>query len=775
MKHCLSFPIVALILLTLVVSPGLAGGASALPALPPVQAPDGVFVVRVYYNTVEDSKLLTDFDLFEYNNQEERYFLVAVDNANLKRLEALGFRTTIDAEETANFARLSMPLAQQPDTISGYSCYRTVEETYAAAQALVTAHPTLAAWSDVGNSWEKSAGQIDGYDMMVLKLTNSTITGDKPKLFITASIHAREYTPAETATRFAEYLVNNYGADPDATWILDHHEIHLMLQANPDGRKEAEAGLSWRKNTNENYCGVTSTSRGADLNRNYTFKWGCCGGSSGTQCDATYRGPTAASEPETAAVQNYMASIFPDQRGPNDTDAAPATATGIYIDLHSYSQLVLWPWGWTSTLSPNATQLQTLGRKMAYFNSYTPQKSYSLYATDGTTDDHAYGIFGVASYCIEMGTAFFQSCTTFESTVYPTNLQALLYAAKVVRTPYMTPLGPDALGLAVSAGSVEQGTPVTLSATINDTRYRQTNGAEATQAIAAAEYYLDTPPWQTGVVANGMTASDGSFSSTVEGVTASVNTASLATGKHILFVRGKDANNNWGAFSAIFLTVTAPSATSTPTNTPTITLTPTETLIPTETPTPTETPVATATPTPTAAPSSTGYKAPSANAAVTTNSGDNNGFQTTPGNAYASDNAYAVDTNSGTGTSSSYTSTAKDRHLFYTYGFGLPTGATILGIQVRLEAKVDSTSGSPKMYVQLSGDGGSTWTTGKGTATLARTDAVYTLGGTADLWNTTWTAAQLSDASFRVRIIDVATNTSRDFSLDQIAVQVTYR
>ena len=160
---------------------------------------------------------------------------------------------------------------------------------------------------------------------------------------------------------------------------------------------------------------------------------------------------------------------------------------------------------------------------------------------------------------------------------------------------------------------------------------------------------------------------------------------------------------------------------------------------------------------------------------MTTSSGDNNGFQTNPGNAYASDNAYAVDTNSGTGTSSSYTSTAKDRHLYYDYTFGIPSGATILGIEVQLEAKVDSTSGTPKMYVQLSPDGGTTWTTAKSTATLSKTDRVYTLGGASDLWSRTWTAAELDNATFRVRIIDVATNTSRDFSLDQIAVRVTYR
>ena len=160
---------------------------------------------------------------------------------------------------------------------------------------------------------------------------------------------------------------------------------------------------------------------------------------------------------------------------------------------------------------------------------------------------------------------------------------------------------------------------------------------------------------------------------------------------------------------------------------------------------------------------------------MTTGSGDNNGFETTPGNATTSNNAYAVDNNSGTGTSSSYTSTQKDRHLFYNYAFGITSGATILGVQVRLEAKVDNTSGSPKMYVELSPNGGTTWTTYRNTANLSKTDTVYTLGGTSDLWGRTWTAAELSDANFRVRITNVATNTSRDFSLDQIAVQVTYR
>ncbi|MDW8317177.1 MAG: M14 family metallopeptidase [Anaerolineae bacterium] len=513
-------------------------------------------VVRIYYADAAQVRELSQFDLWEHNRQE-RYLVAAVDRFTLAYLQQLGYRVQVDPALTAQLNTPNRPLPGQTTGIPGYPCYRTVEETYAAAQSIVANHPTLATWTDVGDSWEKATpGGQPGYDLMVLKLTNSAVPGPKPKLFITASIHAREYTPAELTTRFAEYLVNNYDVNPDVTWILDHHEVHLMLHANPDGRKHAEAGKSWRKNTNGNYCGPTSNYRGADLNRNFSFQWGCCGGSSSFQCDQTYRGPSPASEPETQAIQGYMTAIFPDQRAPDLSAPAPANATGLYIDIHSYSQLVLWPWGFTSSPAPNATALVTLGRKFAFFNNYTPQQAIELYVTDGTTDDFVYGELGVAAYTFELGTAFFESCSNFENTIVPANMPALLYAAKVVRTPYLTPAGPDALNVAVSSSTVTAGTPVNLTATINDTRYNNSRGTEPTQPIAAAEYYVDTPPWQGGTPI-AMAAADGSFNSTVENVTATVNTTGLTPGRHILFVRGRDSAGNWGAFSAVFLTVQA--------------------------------------------------------------------------------------------------------------------------------------------------------------------------------------------------------------------------
>jgi hypothetical protein len=192
-------------------------------------------------------------------------------------------------------------------------------------------------------------------------------------------------------------------------------------------------------------------------------------------------------------------------------------------------------------------------------------------------------------------------------------------------------------------------------------------------------------------------------------------------------------------------------------------------------PTPTNTPVP---PTPTntpAASTSTGFLSPSANTAQTSSAGDNNGYQTGPANAYANDSLVATDTNSGTNTNTSCTDNGKDKHRYYNYNFNIPATAVIQGIQVRLDARADATSGSPKICVQLSWNGGTTWTTAKSTTNLGTTEATYTLGNISDTWGRTWTPGNFSNANFRIRVIDVASNTSRDFFLDYVAVNVMYQ
>ncbi len=555
---------IIILLLSLILSSAWAAAASA-------QGPvdDRAQVVRVYFeDRAQLNELAARLDVWEVNN-EEGYFIARVSPQALRKLRALGLRIEAEPRLTERLY-LSLQLSpEQTSGIPGYACYRTVEETYNDLSALAAAHPDLATWTDVGDSWEKAtSGGASGYDLYALKLTNQNIPGPKPKLFVIAAIHAREYTTAELATRFAEKLVNEYGVDPDITWLLDNYEFHLIPHANPDGRKHAEAGEMWRKNTdNDDGCSFDRVDwgyyYGVDLNRNSSFKWNQ-GGSSDNACDETYHGPSAASEPEVQAIENYARSIFPDQRGPNDNDPAPQDAEGVFITLHSYSELVLFPWGWTDTQdAPNKAELATLGRKFGYFNQYEVC-SDCLYNASGTTDDFTYGELGVASYTFELGTAFFQDCSFFENDIIPKNMPALIYAFKAARRPYMDPKGPDALNVAVSAASVSAGDVVTLTATLDDSRYFSGgHGDEPVQAIQAARYTIDTPSWQGGVT-HPMDPTDGAFDTSVEEATVTIDTTGMTNGRHILFVEGQDADGNWGVPTAVFLEVNATCATSQP-------------------------------------------------------------------------------------------------------------------------------------------------------------------------------------------------------------------
>jgi hypothetical protein len=208
-----------------------------------------------------------------------------------------------------------------------------------------------------------------------------------------------------------------------------------------------------------------------------------------------------------------------------------------------------------------------------------------------------------------------------------------------------------------------------------------------------------------------------------------------------------------------------PTPTSGPTNTPTATATPSQT------PTATFTPTATNTP---GSSTSTGYFAPSAQLAQNSSAGDNNGYESSPTNAFVDGGAEAADMNSGTNKNTSCTNAGKDKHLFYNYNFSF-TASAIQGIEVRLDARADSNGGSPKLCVEISWNGGASWTTVKNTSNLTTTQATYILGGAADTWGRTWAAGDFSNANFRIRVTDVSNNANRDFFLDYIAVNVTYQ
>jgi hypothetical protein len=245
-------------------------------------------------------------------------------------------------------------------------------------------------------------------------------------------------------------LAGQYGLDSEITSLVDSREVTIVFNTNPDGGEyDIATGSyrSWRKNRQPN---SGSSSVGTDLNRNYGYRWGCCGGSSGSTSSDTYRGAAAFSAPETARVRDFI----------NSRVVGGVQQIKTSITFHTYSELVLWPYGYTYTDVPSdMTQddhdvFVTMGQAMAATNGYTPQQSSDLYITDGTYDDWAYGVHKIFAYTFEMypitsNPGFYPPASVIPAQT-SRNRQAVLYLLQQSDCPYRT-IGKDAQYCAVTA------------------------------------------------------------------------------------------------------------------------------------------------------------------------------------------------------------------------------------------------------------------------------------------------------------------------------------
>ncbi len=506
------------------------------------------------------NQLAESFDIWEVDHVQS-YAVIYLEPREYLELISRGYQVIIDQEMSSQIQGKTELLPGQTEGIPGFPCYRTVEETYASLGNLATTYPYLADWIDIGDSWQKSvSGGAGGYDIQTLVLTNKNHPGPKPRFYLMAAIHAREYATAELAARFGEYLLENYGQDADITWLLDYYEVHITPISNPDGRKIAEGGIYWRKNVNNTDGCPHPSLWGTDLNRNSSFKWGLAGASQDA-CSETFRGSAPASESETQTIQDYVSGLFADRRGPADSDPAPPDTSGIFITLHSYGNLVFFPWAWTNAPAPNDLALQTLGRKFGYYSGYQVCQSGEvgcLYTSSGNSDDWAYGELGMPAYTFELGTSFFESCSYFEEQILPEQIAALTYAFKSARLPYQNPAGPESINLFLSAQHIAPGASVNLSFTADDARYNSSGwGDEPIQDIAAARYSIDRPSWVTGSQTINLPPGDGNFDASSEYFSTAIDTSNLSLGRHTIFVESKDAAGNWGVPSAIFIWITA--------------------------------------------------------------------------------------------------------------------------------------------------------------------------------------------------------------------------
>lgn len=462
------------------------------------------------------------------------------------------------------------PLAQEAvATLPDFPCYRTLDTVLADASSLAEAHPDLADWLDIGDSWLKQYGSDDeGFDLNVLKLTNQNTDGDKPVLFVMSALHARDLSPVELNLRFAEYLLDNYDQDPEVTWLLDETEIHLLLVANPDGRAlvEEQIASGWAgtggtdarlKNLNAATCSDLDLT-GTDLRRNFSLEW--TGGYLG--CTNIYSGASALSEPESSSIQAYFDDVFSDFRDDDPFDIAEVS--GLLLNMESYGDIFRYPYFYTGDPAPEKAELYTLANKLAYGLDAFPTEPTTQF--HGTPEDYVYGELGVPALAYAIGSGsegqYFMNCWDFEQELNA-NLNMLIRAAKASFAPYSLPTGPEITNLNIQP-HIENGQILwQLSAVAKTNLYRFTT--DPTPIGASAVYSFDLAPWQEGAVLYDIQPEDGSWDKAEEALFAELEVSTLQPGQHRVYVQAALEDGTAGLASAGTITIASePLPTPTP-------------------------------------------------------------------------------------------------------------------------------------------------------------------------------------------------------------------
>jgi carboxypeptidase T len=408
--------VIALLLL----GPALAAGGPAAAAPSPGAAPSAsdtpgqfqVYDVRSAAQRTTIARTGAAIDGIQHGVAE-----ITATGAEVRALQRQGF--TVEPVLTT----LDFPPSDAP--------YHNYSELTAEVNQLVAAYPSIASKRVIGKTYENR-------DIVAVKISDNVGTDEaEPEVLYDANHHAREHLTVEMAVYLLHLFTDSYASDTRIRNIVNSREIWIVPSVNPDGSEyDVATGSyrSWRKNRQPN---SGSSAVGTDLNRNYGYKWGCCGGSSGSPSSLTYRGPSAFSAPETRAIRDFVAGRV--VGGRQQIRAA--------MDFHTYSELVLWPFGHTTAntttgmTADDYSTFSTFGRQMAATNRYTAEQSSDLYVTDGDLLDWLWGTHKIFAYTFEMypssasGGGFYPPAgvITRETT---RNREAALLLAEVADCPY---------------------------------------------------------------------------------------------------------------------------------------------------------------------------------------------------------------------------------------------------------------------------------------------------------------------------------------------------
>uniref|UniRef100_A0A8C5QHA7 Carboxypeptidase B2 n=1 Tax=Leptobrachium leishanense TaxID=445787 RepID=A0A8C5QHA7_9ANUR len=308
------------------------------------------------------------------NNEVHFYVNVSAVDEVKSLMEKSGVTYTIliiDAQSLIEQQTYNDSVSQR-STGSFYEQYHSLDDIYYWIEQITAKYPEMLQRINIGSSFEDRP-------LYVLKVSGKE-EGTKIAIWIDCGIHAREWISPAFCMWFVGHAVGFYGADKTMTKLMKHIDFYVLPVMNVDGYHYTwTTNRMWRKNRSKYQ---NSTCIGTDLNRNFDAGW-CGPGASSNPCLDIYCGPYPESEPEVKAVATFIKNNLDIIKG--------------YISIHSYSQMVLFPYSYTKKKVKDHEELLELANKVSdgmrttYRNKYAyGPGAETIYLAPGGSDDWAY-------------------------------------------------------------------------------------------------------------------------------------------------------------------------------------------------------------------------------------------------------------------------------------------------------------------------------------------------------------------------------------------------
>ncbi len=348
--------------------------------------------ISINLTSTEQAKELASLGIVDGHpifNKDKTSIEVFVSSEQIKLLDKNGFSYNVlisdwrkyyaslpkmtESEKAAALNKSYMKYGVKGFDFGSMGGFLTADEVYAKLDEMYANYPNIITAKDT------LGVTFLGNPMYYVKISdNPNANEDEPEVFYNSLIHAREPEAMMQMIYFMYYLLENYGTDPEVTYLVNNRQLYFLPVFNVDGYKynqqtDPNGGGMWRKNRRTNGNG----SYGVDLNRNWGYEWGYDdNGSSGTPSSETYRGTAPFSEPATQAVREFC----------------DAHNFVLAMNFHTYSDLVILPWGYIPEETPDSLLFREYASEMTQYNGYTwGISSDIIYAVNGASDDWMYG------------------------------------------------------------------------------------------------------------------------------------------------------------------------------------------------------------------------------------------------------------------------------------------------------------------------------------------------------------------------------------------------